>query len=479
MKKRMLILIALAAALAMLTGSAGAVGQTTFVFPGGTATASAGAWGGMAGTVYPVSFDVDAGPLTVTVYDLDMSGVTFTKVNPCCGPNPGDVGLGAYAQVGVAADIRVIDWPENGAQMFLTSVMGWNPTTDGKGSWNSQGSKFTHDSTRGADDGAGYRSYLQQGWYNPIDSLDPRVPWTNDFNKWNFQYNAEKHMGGVGDPEYDTFDLKMTVTKVSIDPAPKTYRVEWWVRLHKASSWDEDNKAANWGCPWNGALNNAATDTGDSENPGPPCIDEVPAETGRVNGAWYRIKSPGTPGADYFDVTNVNFSAVYPHVGIHNGGASENSGHTITWGNVVVVGVPALQEGMATGGGWFVPEAGNAINITPGGKATFGFVAKQDDKKGSSGHLEFQYHADNLNLKSTSYDWVTLSNTQVIFEGEGTLNDEPGYKFRVWAFDGDKAGGQPDRFTIRIWTGVGGSFESPTYRAEGDLGGGQIVVHKK
>ena len=146
--------------------------------------------------------------------------------------------------------------------------------------------------------------------------------------------------------------------------------------------------------------------------------------------------------------------------------------------NLTVTGYLNLEEGTATGGGWFIPEAGSAINITPGGKATFGFVAKQDDKKGSSGHLEFQYHADNLNLKSTSYDWVTLSNTQVIFEGVGTLNGEPDYKFRVWAFDGDKAGGQPDRFTIRIWTG-GGSFESQTYRAEGDLGGGQIVVHKK
>ena len=37
-----------------------------------------------------------------------------------------------------------------------------------------------------------------------------------------------------------------------------------------------------------------------------------------------------------------------------------------------------------------------------------------------------------------------------------------------------------DRFHIRIWdTSLGGSLESPTYRAEGDLGGGQIVVHKK
>ena len=95
----------------------------------------------------------------------------------------------------------------------------------------------------------------------------------------------------------------------------------------------------------------------------------------------------------------------------------------------------------------------------------------------SSGQLEFQYKTDDLNLKSTSYDWVTVSSTQVIFEGTGTINGSGNCKFRVWAFDGDKTGGM-DRFAIRIWTGDAG-YDMPTYRAEGDLGGGQIVVHKK
>ena len=135
------------------------------------------------------------------------------------------------------------------------------------------------------------------------------------------------------------------------------------------------------------------------------------------------------------------------------------------------------QEGMATGGGWFIPENSSRVGLTPDGKATFGFVAKQKNET-SSGQLEFQYHADELNLKSTSYDWVSVASVQVMFEGEGVLNGVSGYRFRVWAFDGDKAGGQPDRFTIRVWTGSD-SYESPTYRAEGDIGGGQIVVHKK
>jgi hypothetical protein len=449
----------------------------TFVFPGGTAVTGPGAWAGTSGTVYPIAFNVDNGPLTLTVYNLNMSGVKFTKVNPCCGPAAGDTGLGAYAQVGVSGDTRVIDWPENGVQVFLTSVMGWNPATDGSGAWNAQATKFTHDSVLENGDGLGYRKYLQQCWYNPIDTLDSGLPYDPAFNKWNFQYNAEKYMGGTAvDPEYDTFDLKLKVTLNNANP--KTYKVEWWVRIHKASSWDEGNKLANWACPWNGAANNAALGTADLENLGPPCIDEVPVETGRINGAWYRIESPGTPGTDYFDVPNVDFSAVYPHVSIHNGGSSANEGQTITWGDVVVEGEPILQDGMATGGGWFIPEPANSSGLTlDGSKANFGFVAKQKTGQ-SSGQLEFQYKADVLSLKSTSYDWVTVSATQVIFEGTGTINGSGSYKFRVHAFDGDGTGAGVDRFTIRIWTG-GSTYEAPTYRTEGDLGGGQIVVHKK
>jgi len=145
--------------------------------------------------------------------------------------------------------------------------------------------------------------------------------------------------------------------------------------------------------------------------------------------------------------------------------------------DLTVTGYMNLEEGMATGGGWFIPED-SLVGLTEGGKATFGFVAKQDDKKGSTGQLEFQYHDDNLNLKSTSYYWVNVAATQAMFEGEGTINGDDGYKFRVRAVDGDKLGTGTDRFEIRIWTN-GGSFDSPTYRAEGDLQGGQIVVHKK
>lgn len=338
-KRRLYVAISflVASIFLLVGGTIDASAQATINYPGGTATTGLGPWGGTAGTRYPIPMDADAGPITLTVYDLNMSLVKFTKVNPCCGPLAGDAGLGAYAQVGIAGDTRVIDWPENGVQMFLTSVIGWDPITDGGGSWNNQNSRYTHDSARNNDDGLGYRKYLQQGWYNPINSLDQRDPWNSAFNQWNFQYNVEKFRGPYTIDPYDTFDLKLIITKVSVDPTPKKYRVEWFVRLHAASSWDESNRAANWGGPWNGAVNNAATGTADLENNG-TYVDEVPAETARVRGAWYRVKSPGTPGSNYFDVSNVDFSKAYPHVSIHNGGAAANVNQTITWGNVVVQG---------------------------------------------------------------------------------------------------------------------------------------------
>ena len=136
---------------------------------------------------------------------------------------------------------------------------------------------------------------------------------------------------------------------------------------------------------------------------------------------------------------------------------------------------------MATGGGWFIPEPGTAVGIVTGTgvKATFGFVARNKNAV-VSGNLDFQYHDPDagLSLKSASYDWANLGTVQALFEGEGTLNGSPGHKFRVRAVDGDKlGGGVADRFEIRIWT-AGGDFNSPQYRADGDLGGGNIVVHK-
>ena len=134
--------------------------------------------------------------------------------------------------------------------------------------------------------------------------------------------------------------------------------------------------------------------------------------------------------------------------------------------------------GFVTGGGW-IDSPGGAYAPDPSltGRASFGFVSKY--KKGAdtpTGNTEFQFHAANLNFHSSSYDWLLVVGSDYArFKGVGTINGEGGYKFMLWAGEGD-----PDTFRIRIWT------EDKVTGAETDIydngfgqpvGGGSIVVH--
>ena len=85
-----------------------------------------------------------------------------------------------------------------------------------------------------------------------------------------------------------------------------------------------------------------------------------------------------------------------------------------------------------------------------------------------------------------SYDWSFGDNTWLVvsspnaqFQGEGTINGEGLYTFRVLAKDGDEAGGQPDEFTIKIWQGTD-TEAGPIYQAlHAQLAGGNIIIHTK
>ena len=142
----------------------------------------------------------------------------------------------------------------------------------------------------------------------------------------------------------------------------------------------------------------------------------------------------------------------------------------------VVIYDPA--GGFVTGGGWIDSPAGAYVadpDLT--GRANFGFVSKY--KKGATvptGQTEFQFHAGDLDFHSDSYDWLVITGGDTAkFKGVGTLNGEAGFLFQVWADDGDT-----DTFRIRIWTEDGG-IETDVYdNGFGtELGGGNIVVHKK
>ena len=152
--------------------------------------------------------------------------------------------------------------------------------------------------------------------------------------------------------------------------------------------------------------------------------------------------------------------------------------------------------GFVTGGGWIHSPSGACLlagcSATTEGKATFGFVSRY--ARGAttpSGNTEFQFHAGNLNFRSTSYQWLVISGARAQYKGEGTINGVGRYGFLLTARDGQASGGGgADGFRIKIWIieadGSDGSVVYDNRIAEPEdsdattvLGGGSIVIHAK
>jgi len=154
---------------------------------------------------------------------------------------------------------------------------------------------------------------------------------------------------------------------------------------------------------------------------------------------------------------------------------SDNYGNTDTATYEFVV-VYDPNGGFVTGGGWIDSPAG-AYTAEPSltGKATFGFVAKY--KKGTTvpdGNTQFQFHAGDLDFRSTSYQWLVVAGAKAQFKGVGTVNGAGEYTFLLTAVDG-----RPDTFRIKIWY-EDGTGEHVVYDngSQQPIGGGSIVVHK-
>jgi hypothetical protein len=139
--------------------------------------------------------------------------------------------------------------------------------------------------------------------------------------------------------------------------------------------------------------------------------------------------------------------------------------------------------GFVTGGGWIdSPEGAYEPDPTLAGKANFGFVAKY--KKGQItpiGNTEFQFKAGDMNFHSDSYEWLIITGAKAQFKGEGKINGEGDYKFKIWTTDGELSGGQDvDAFRIKIWEEDELGLETVVYdnKEETELGGGSIKIHK-
>jgi hypothetical protein len=139
--------------------------------------------------------------------------------------------------------------------------------------------------------------------------------------------------------------------------------------------------------------------------------------------------------------------------------------------------------GFVTGGGWINSPTG-AYVAEPGltGKATFGFTSKYvPGKNVPTGNTEFQFHAGNLNFKSTVYEWLVVAGDRAQFKGDGTINGVGGYGFLLTAIDGS-----PDKFRIKIVNRATSAVVYDNQAGYDDdspaatiLGGGSIVIHTK
>jgi len=167
----------------------------------------------------------------------------------------------------------------------------------------------------------------------------------------------------------------------------------------------------------------------------------------------------------------------YTEVGIYNADLTVTDDRDVQSSDTTMVVVYDPEAGSATGGGWFWSAQGNLKrDLESEGKATFGFVTRYK-RDAAAGNLEFQYHVGDINLKSTDITWLVVSSPNASFQGEGTINGEGLYTFRVLAKDGAQAGGQPDEFTIKIWEGTDTEAD-PIYQAlHAELGGGNIIIH--
>ena len=149
--------------------------------------------------------------------------------------------------------------------------------------------------------------------------------------------------------------------------------------------------------------------------------------------------------------------------------------------------------GFVTGGGWIDSPEG-ACQLTDEcqnetGKANFGFVSKY--KKGASvptGETEFQFQSGDLDFHSSSYEWLVIAGARAQYKGDGAINGLGNFGFILTAIDQKLTPStNVDLFRIKIWDKDSGDNvvydnqlgDLDDADATTELGGGNIVVHKK
>ncbi len=173
------------------------------------------------------------------------------------------------------------------------------------------------------------------------------------------------------------------------------------------------------------------------------------------SGVWQATVSP-TTGVYAVKVTTTDFAG--------NQSTSDN----------LYLAVFDSSAGYVTGGGWVTPADATRVSVSSGAKTNFGFNVKylSNNSSNPDGNFVLNDKQDELEVKSTSLEWLTVSGSAADFQGQATVNGSGSYTFRAHIVDGS-----PDQFDIRVW-GNSNSFDNPNYRIANSLGGGSIVIHQ-
>ena len=143
-------------------------------------------------------------------------------------------------------------------------------------------------------------------------------------------------------------------------------------------------------------------------------------------------------------------------------------------------GIEGISGEISSGGEWINSSEG-ACRLDPLLTGITTFVSKyQKDANVPTGNTEFQFMVADLDLKSTSYDWLVIAGAKAQHEGTGTINGAGEYGFMLTATDGS-----PDKFRIKIWDKatdeiiydnmIGAADDA---NLETAIEGSSIVIHK-
>ena len=131
--------------------------------------------------------------------------------------------------------------------------------------------------------------------------------------------------------------------------------------------------------------------------------------------------------------------------------------------------------GFITGGGWYIsPSGSSSADPSAEGKTKFDFQVKY--KKNAtvpSGTTKVRFKAADLDVRSSTIDWLVVDGTKATWSGSATVNGEDGFRFTAWI----DASLDTVRFLV---TDGSGAAETVVYDTSTGvpLGGGSVKVHK-